>query len=119
MLRPIQVAYESPKFMLPIRLGMVNADGPQDLFVYALTRNGRVETTNYRTVKLPTGMDIPVYVKDRFPDFYKAMFSQQVTKENMSAIFTEYAWDMGWCDPCAADPLSTGRVAESRRVLAR
>ena len=107
MLRPIQVAYESPKFMLPIRLGMVNADGPQELFVYALTRNGRVETTNYRTVKLPTGMEMPVYVKDRFPDFYKAMFTQQVTKENMSAIFTEYAWDMGWCDPCAADPLST------------
>ena len=26
-LRPLQVAYESPKFMLPIRLGMVNADG--------------------------------------------------------------------------------------------
>src|SRR6185295_10224844 len=46
MLRPIQVAYESPKFMLPIRLGMVNADGPQELFVYALTRKGRVETTN-------------------------------------------------------------------------
>ena len=106
MLRPIQVAYESPKFMLPIRLGMVNADGPQELFVYALTRKGRVETTNYRTVKLPTGMDIPIYVKDRFPEFYKAMFSQQVTKENMSTVFTEYAWDMGWCDPCAADPLS-------------
>ncbi len=32
-LRPIQVAYESPKFMLPIRLGTVNADGPQELFV--------------------------------------------------------------------------------------
>jgi hypothetical protein len=106
MLRPIQVAYESPKFMLPIRLGMVNAEGPQELFVYALTRKGRVETTNYRTVKLPTGMDIPIYVKDRFPEFYKAMFSQQVTKENMSTVFTEYAWDMGWCDPCAANPLS-------------
>src|SRR5215472_696889 len=26
-LRPIQVAYQSPKFMLPIRLGMVNANG--------------------------------------------------------------------------------------------
>ena len=106
MLRPIQVAYESPKFMLPIRLGMVNADGPQDLFVYALTRKGRVEATNYRTVKLPTGMDLPVYVKDRFRDFYSAMFARQVAKENMSAIFTEYAWDMAWCDPCAADPLS-------------
>jgi hypothetical protein len=33
-LRPIQVAYESPKFMLPIRLGMVNANGPQDLAVW-------------------------------------------------------------------------------------
>ncbi len=27
-LRPIQMAFESPKFMLPIRLGTVNADGP-------------------------------------------------------------------------------------------
>src|SRR2546430_6154397 len=59
-LRPLQVAYESPKFMLPIRLGMVNANGPQDLFVYALTRNGRVETTNYRTAKLPADMELPV-----------------------------------------------------------
>jgi len=63
-LRPLQVAYDSPKFMLPLRLGMVNADGPQELFVFAITRNGRVETTNYRTVKLPEGMDIPEYVKD-------------------------------------------------------
>jgi hypothetical protein len=107
MLRPIQVAYESPRFMLPIRLGMVNADGAQELFIYALTRKGRVEATNYRTVKLPTGMDLPLYVKNRFPDFYKAMFSHQVQEENMSTIFTEYAWDMGWCDPCAADPLSS------------
>lgn len=110
MLRPLQVAYESPKFMLPIRLGMVNADGPQELFVYALTRKGRVETTNYRTVKLPTGMDIPVFVKDKFGDFYKAMFSQQVQKESMSTVFTEYAWDMGWCDPCAAEPLSNDEL---------
>src|SRR6478672_9697453 len=33
-LRPLQIAYESPKFMLPIRLGMVNAQGAQELFVY-------------------------------------------------------------------------------------
>ena len=62
-LRPLQVAYESPKFMLPIRLGMVNANGPQELFVYALTRKGRVETTNYRTAKLPSDMDLPVYLE--------------------------------------------------------
>jgi hypothetical protein len=105
-LRPLQFAFESPKFMLPIRLGMVNAKEPQDLVLYVLTQQGRVETTNYRTVKLPTGTDVPEYVRDDFAGFYKAMFDQQVKKENMRAAFTEYFWNMGWCDPCAADPLS-------------
>jgi len=105
-LRPLQIAFESPKFMLPIRLGTVNADGAQELFVFALTRRGRVETTNYRTVRLPTGMDLPPYVKEEFPNFYRAMFAEQVRREDMRAVFLEYAWDMSWCDPCAADPLS-------------
>ncbi|PYN93872.1 MAG: DUF2330 domain-containing protein [Candidatus Rokuibacteriota bacterium] len=105
-LRPLQVAYESPKFMLPIRLGTVNADGPQELFVYALTRRGRVETTNYRTVRLPSDAQIPLFVRDEFPRFYRDMFTQQVKKEDMRAVFLEYAWDMNWCDPCAADPLT-------------
>jgi hypothetical protein len=105
-LRPIQVAYESPKFMLPIRLGTVNANGPQELFVYALTRKGRVEATNYRTIKLPSDVDVPLYVREEFTPFYKALFGEQVRKEEMSTLFTEYAWDMNWCDPCAADPLS-------------
>jgi hypothetical protein len=105
-LRPIQFAFESPKFMLPIRLGMINSQGPQDLVVYMLTENGRVETTNYRTVKLPTGMDIPEYVRGEFGDFYKAMFEEQVKRSDMRAVFTEYVWNMGWCDPCAGPPLS-------------
>jgi hypothetical protein len=92
--------------MLPIRLGTLNADGPQELFVYTLTRQGRVETTNYRTVRLRTGTDLPVYVKDESPQFYRAMFAEQVKRESMRAVFLEYAWDMSWCDPCAADPLS-------------
>jgi len=105
-LRPLQMAYESPRFMLPIRLGTLNAQGKQELFIYTLTREGRVETTNYRTVKLPTGMDIPRYVKGEFGDFYRAMFTEQTNRENGQAVFLEYAWDMNWCDPCAADPLS-------------
>src|ERR671918_541879 len=112
-LRPIQVAYESPKFMLPIRLGTLNADGYQELFIYTLTQKGRVEPTNYRSIKLPTGMDLPIYIKTRFKDFYRDMFDQQVKKTDMRAVFTEYAWDMNWCDPCAADPLS----AEELRSL--
>jgi hypothetical protein len=111
-LRPIQIAYESPKFMLPIRLGMVNAAGAQELFVYALTRQGRVETTNYRTVRLPSDAEVPLFVKNDFGDFYKAMFTQQVKKQDMRAVFLEYAWDMAWCDPCAADPLSADELRQ-------
>lgn len=105
-LRPLQIAYESAKFMLPIRLGMVNARGHQELFVYTLTQRGRVETTNYRSVRLPTGSELPVHVRDDFGRFYQAMFARQAKRQNHRAVFVEYAWDMGWCDPCAADPLS-------------
>lgn len=105
-LRPIQMAYESPKFMLPIRLGTLNAEGEQELFVYALSRTGRIETTNYRTVRLPSDMELPIHVKDGFSDFYRAMFTEQTRRQDGRAVFLEYAWDMGWCDPCAADPLS-------------
>ena len=111
-LRPLQVAYESPKFMLPIRLGTVNANGQQELFVYALTRNGRVETTNYRTTRLPSDMELPVFLKEQreFASFYKAMFTRQVDNQAGRNVFLEYAWDMRWCDPCAADPLSNDEL---------
>jgi hypothetical protein len=105
-LRPIQIAYESEKFMLPIRLGMINADGPQDLIVYTLTRKGRVESSNYKTVPLPSGSEIPLFVKDEFASFYKALFETSYRKEDRKAAFTEYTWDTGWCDPCSADPLT-------------
>ena len=105
-LRPLQMAYESKKFMLPIRLGMANADGPQDLIIYTLTRKGRVESTNYKTVKMPSNVEVPVFVKDEFGPFYKAVFAKAHEKQGRRALLTEYFWDMGWCDPCAADPLT-------------
>jgi hypothetical protein len=115
MLRPLQFAYESEKFMLPIRLGMANANGPQDLIAYMLTKNGRVETSNYRTVKLPANMDLPIFLKqgDEFRNFYKTMFGEQAKKEGYRAVFTEYFWDMAWCDPCAADPLSPAELRKA------
>ncbi|WP_315812143.1 DUF2330 domain-containing protein [Bradyrhizobium sp. SZCCHNR2028] len=111
-LRPLQVRYQSLKFMVPLRLGTVNARGPQDLIIYALTRSGRIEAANYRTVKIPSDIDVPLYVKDEFGPFYKALFERAVARENMQAVFVEYAWDMAWCDPCAADPMSNKELVE-------
>jgi len=111
-LRPLQIAYESKKFMLPIRLGMANASGPQDLIVYALTRRGRVESTNYRTTKIPSDVNIPLFVKSDFGKFYQDAFARSVEKEDRRAVFTEYVWDMGWCDPCAAQPLNRDELRQ-------
>lgn len=112
-LRPLQFAFESERFMLPVRLGMLNARGPQDLVLYVLTANGRVETTNYRTVKLPANVDLPVHVRGDFARTYKAIFAAQAAREDHRAIFTEYFWDMSWCDPCAADPLTPAELREA------
>lgn len=105
-LRPLQFAFESRRFMLPLRLGMLNANGPQDLIVYALTRHGRVEASNYRTVKLPANVDLPVGIRGDFGRFYQALFDRQAQREGHRVVFTEHFWNMAWCDPCAADPLT-------------
>jgi hypothetical protein len=111
-LRPLQIAYESPRFMLPIRLGMVNARGPQELFVYTLTPKGRVETTNYRVVKMPTGNEVPLFVREDFPAFARATFDRAVAKEGMRTVFLEHAWNAGWCDPCAGPPLDPAELRQ-------
>jgi hypothetical protein len=111
-LRPIRVSFKSRKFMLPVRLGTVNAKGPQDMLVYVLNRNGRVESTNYRTIQMHTNENVPEFIKGEFADFYRAMFDRVVTDEKMSAVITEYYWDMGWCDPCSSDPVPLRELRE-------
>jgi hypothetical protein len=114
-LRPLQFAFDSEKFMLPMRLGMLNApkDRAQDLIVYLLTRNGRVESSNYRTVKLPANQNLPAFVKPAFKDFYKALFDRSSKLEDFSVVFTEYFWNIAWCDPCAAQPLSVEELLKA------
>ena len=114
-LRPLQFAFESEKFMLPMRLGMLNAapGKPQDLIVYLMTKNGRVESSNYRTAKLPANVNLPDFVKPKFQDFYKAMFDNSTKSEDYRTVFTEYFWNMSWCDPCAAPPLSEEELTKT------
>jgi len=108
-LRPIQISFDHAKFMLPLRLGMANSNGTQDMIVYALTTQGRVECTNYRTVKMPTDRNIPLYVEPKFGDFYKSLFEKTYKQEGRNAVFLEYAWNVSpytavKCDPCVGPP---------------
>jgi hypothetical protein len=112
-LRPLKMTYESRRFMLPIRLGMVNAETAQDLIVYILSPEGQAEVTNYRTVKMPTDAEVPVFVKDEFSDFYKSTFETAYNREDKKVAFMEYAWDMAGCDPCSADPLTPEELRQA------
>ena len=114
-LRPISIAFEDEDFALPIRLGTLNADGSQDLIAFMLSSNGRVETSNYRTRKIPTNEDVPLFIKEQpgsFGEFYKALFDYQVKRAGGSGVFLEYFWDVGSCDPCAGDPPSLADLLE-------
>ena len=112
-LRPISIAFESPRFMLPIRLGMINANGDQDLIVYLLSPQGQIELTNYRTAKIPSNVLIPEFVEQDFSNFYTAMFQTSYEAENRQVAFLEYAWDMSTCDPCAAEPLNQEELKQA------
>jgi hypothetical protein len=117
-LRPIQISFASPKFMLPIRLGMANADGDQDLIVYGFTKKGRIECGNYRTIALPTGKNIPLFVENNFSNFYTNLFQHQWEREGKSVAMLEYAWDLSpqnatKCDPCVAAVPSRAELVQA------
>ncbi len=117
-LRPIQINFNSPKFMLPIRLGMANADGDQDLIVYAFTRKGRIECTNYRNTNITTDKNVPLFVQKNFGAFYGNLFTHQWNNEDKSVAFLEYAWNVTpinqmKCDPCVGNPPTEQDLVQS------
>ena len=113
-LRPIVLDYESPKFMLPIRLGTLNSPGEQDLIIHILSPDGYAEVSNYRTAPIPTdttsrknepsGEELPYFLKNQgnFGRFYEAMFQQEYERQGKNVAFLEYAGFIGSgeCDPC-------------------
>lgn len=89
-LQPLQITYQSPKFMVPVRLSTVNPDGPQEMFVHLLTQKGRVEAANYPTRTIPTNMQVPPFVKKGYSGFYKAVFEEAVRASGQRAVFIEH-----------------------------
>lgn len=93
-LSPIQVTYRSDKFMLPIRLGMANAAGSQDMILHAFSDQGRIELTNYRIVQMTTGRSIPEFAAQEFDAFYEKAFTQTWEKAGKGIGILEYSKDM-------------------------
>jgi hypothetical protein len=106
-LSPLRFHYDTEEFSLPIRLGLMNSKGKQDLIVHILARGTRYDVANYKGVTIPTNLDVRDPAKERFGEFYAALFDRTIEK-NPKAVVTEYAWDAGSCDPCPGPTLDGG-----------
>jgi len=104
ILSPLRFHYTSETFSLPIRLGMINSAGSQDLIVYTIGGNQRYELGNYPNALIPTNINVKAQVKEDFPAYYEKLFSRTLA-ENPSAVITEYAWSASGCDPCPVPPM--------------
>jgi MYXO-CTERM domain-containing protein len=98
-LSPLRFHYDSDDFTLPIRLGLAASPGKQDLIVNILSPDTRYNVTNYKNVTIPTNLEVKDEVKNRFAEFYAALFDRTIER-NPGAVVTEYAWTSAGCDPC-------------------
>ncbi len=106
LLSPLRIQYDSDTFALPVRLGMLNSSGTQDLVVHILARGQRYEVANYENVTIPTNIDVADTTRERFGEFYAALFDQTL-EHHQNAVVTEYSWQATGCDPCPGPVLST------------
>jgi hypothetical protein len=109
VLSPLRFHYDSDSFDLPIRLGLINSGGAQDLIVNILGRGQRYDVANYPNVTIPTNLDVTDGTKDSFAPFYTALFDRTLDTHRR-AVVTEYAWDASSCDPCPTPGLTPSEL---------
>ncbi|MEZ4319901.1 MAG: DUF2330 domain-containing protein [Myxococcota bacterium] len=110
VLSPLRVAYDTKEFSLPVRLGLLNSQGEQDLLVHILGKNQRYEVANYPNVLVPTNLRVTDAVRGDFGNFYEALFRNTIDDQR-GAVVTEYSWQSGSCDPCPGPTLTANDVA--------
>ncbi len=109
VLSPLRFHYDSKDFTLPVRLGLLNSNGTQDLIVHILAKGQRYEVSNYDNVRIPTNINVAETARDQFGEFYTSLFAQVVQK-NPKSVVTEYAWDASSCDPCPTPALTPSEL---------
>jgi len=109
-LSPLRFHYDSEEFSLPIRLGLANSGGTQDLIVSIFAPYQRYEVANYKNVTIPTNIDVDDRVRDDFGAFYAQLFDRTLLS-NPGAVVTEYAWQATTCDPCTGPTLQPEELA--------
>lgn len=104
-LSPIRYVTRTAVTKIPSKLGLVNLDKKQELFIYVLSPDQRYELKNYGNVFPPTNISVDFVVKERMGEFYGALHDMIQQKEPKSFL-VEYAWPAEGCgQPCQNEAL--------------
>ncbi|MFZ5444405.1 MAG: DUF2330 domain-containing protein [Myxococcota bacterium] len=90
VLSPLRFHYDSEKFELPVRLGLVNSGGTQDLIVHVIAKQ-RFQLANRANVMVPTNLQLTEAAQPVFGGFYAELL-ERTFKANPGAAITEFAW---------------------------
>jgi hypothetical protein len=117
-LPPLQLRFPEEAPGLPIRIGTINADGPQEVLIHALTDvsyGGEMGIANYPEVKVDNEC---MWLGDDGADmatWYAAEVDAAVNEAGGAGWIKEYSADLvpvagtGYhCDPCTAEPAIPG-----------
>lgn len=121
MLSPLRVHYDSERFTLPIRIGLANSAGTQDLIVSIFAPHQRYQVAGYPNITIPTNLTVQSDVRDRFSAFYVALFDATL-EMHPGAVVTEYAAEVTTLDDRVLQALGAdvlGRAEERDFVLTR
>jgi hypothetical protein len=110
VLSPLRFHYDTDKFSLPVKLGLLNSAGTQDLIVNVLSRAGRVQVANTPNVTIPTNLEVKDSTRSNFGGFYASLLDKTMS-QSPGAVVTEYAWSATTCDPCPEPPLTPSELA--------
>jgi len=120
----LPIAWVAPSGTNPVsslRVTVVQGGGPQGthavtagdadkVFARHLQATRTIQAGSTDLVVWPENViDVPEFVRDDFPSFYRTVFSRREAGERDGAVFLEYAWmvtpNRVSCDPCTAPVL--------------
>jgi TonB family protein len=91
VLSPLRFSYDAEQFSLPVRMGLLNSSGTQDLVVHVIAKD-RYELANAPNVLIPTNVDVRTRTQPQFGGFYAALLDRTFKKTPKAAV-TEFAWE--------------------------
>ncbi len=114
-LSPVRFWTKEDVSKLPTRFGLPSAAPQQELHIFTLVPEKRMQVKNYKTKATPTNLSVVreyvepggrnVNLKERMGELYAALHDRFLEK-NPGTFLLEYAWNTSECGkPCPTEPL--------------